>query len=152
MVACFFGITGHVTTAPLEHRRIVHSVWYTTICLPKVCVEIRKTNKRRRTIVHNDNARPCISAQTSAFWTVQIVALTWPRMTSFYSSIQAKNVNDCRRQKMLLKRSKTMFWGVFQPEWKNKHNDGVCQKWQHFQWKCQIASGNTRNMLGQKFV
>ena len=52
MVGCFVGKTGHVATVPFEHRRTVNSEWYTTICLPKVCGEIRKTNKRRRIIVH----------------------------------------------------------------------------------------------------
>ena len=31
MVACFFCKTGHVATAPLEHRRTVNSEWYITI-------------------------------------------------------------------------------------------------------------------------
>ena len=46
MVACFFGKTGHLATAPLEHRRTVNSEWYTTIGLTKICGEIRKTEKR----------------------------------------------------------------------------------------------------------
>ena len=46
VVVCFFGKTGHVATVPLEHRRKVNSEWYTTICLPEVFGEIRKTNKK----------------------------------------------------------------------------------------------------------
>ena len=46
MVACFFGKTGHVATVPLEQSRTVHAEWYNSICLPKVLLEIRKTNKR----------------------------------------------------------------------------------------------------------
>ena len=49
----FFGKTGHVTTLPLEHRRTINSEWYTTIWLPKVFGEIRKTNKRRRIIMRS---------------------------------------------------------------------------------------------------
>ncbi|XP_037959406.1 histone-lysine N-methyltransferase SETMAR-like [Teleopsis dalmanni] len=47
MVAYFYGKTGHVATVPLEQRRTATSEWYTTICLPEVFGEIRKTNKRR---------------------------------------------------------------------------------------------------------
>ena len=64
MVACFFYKTGHVVTVPLVHRRTVNSEWYTTIYLPKVFAEIRKTNTRRRIIVHHDNASYHTSAQT----------------------------------------------------------------------------------------
>ncbi|GFU29957.1 hypothetical protein NPIL_478271 [Nephila pilipes] len=35
MIACFFGINGHVATVALEQRRTVNSEWYTTICLPE---------------------------------------------------------------------------------------------------------------------
>ena len=48
MIACFFGKTGHVAIVPLEQRRTVNSEWYTTICLPVVFQEIRKTNRQRR--------------------------------------------------------------------------------------------------------
>ena len=75
MVACFFGKTGHVATVPLEQRRTVNSEWYTTICLPEVFGEIRKTNKRRRIIVHHDNASSHTSAQTTAFLSNQNVDL-----------------------------------------------------------------------------
>ncbi|GFT88113.1 uncharacterized protein NPIL_181411 [Nephila pilipes] len=36
MIACFFGINGHVATVALEQRRTVNSEWYTTICLPEM--------------------------------------------------------------------------------------------------------------------
>ncbi|GFT41022.1 putative mariner transposase [Nephila pilipes] len=42
MIACFFGINGHVAIVALEQRRTVNSEWYTTICLPEVIGEIRK--------------------------------------------------------------------------------------------------------------
>ena len=34
-----------------------------------------------------------------------------------------------------------------------KHSEyRYAKKWQTFQWKCQTASGNTRNMPGQKLI
>ena len=71
----FFCKTGHVVTVSLERRSTATSPWYTTICLPKVFEEIRKTNKRRRIIVHHGNANSHISAQTSAFLTSRNVEL-----------------------------------------------------------------------------
>lgn len=56
MIACFFGCTGHIATIPLEDRRTVNAEWYTVICLPKVIDEIRKNNRKRRIILHHDNA------------------------------------------------------------------------------------------------
>ncbi|GFU02603.1 cilia- and flagella-associated protein 298, partial [Nephila pilipes] len=40
MIACFFGINGHVATVALEQRRTVNSEWYTTICLPEKMVKL----------------------------------------------------------------------------------------------------------------
>ena len=56
MIACFFGKTKHVAIVPLEQRRTYNSEWYTTISLPVVFQEIRKTNRRRRFTLHHDNA------------------------------------------------------------------------------------------------
>ncbi|GFS79745.1 uncharacterized protein NPIL_406641 [Nephila pilipes] len=67
MIACFFGINGHVATVALEQRRTVNSEWYTTICLPEVIGEIRKKQKNRRIILHHDNASSHTSTQTKAF-------------------------------------------------------------------------------------
>ncbi|KMQ86491.1 mariner transposase [Lasius niger] len=75
MVACFFGKTGHVSTVPLAQRRTVNSEWYTTICLPQVFGEIRKTNRRRRIILHHDNASSHTSTRTSDFLSIQNVDL-----------------------------------------------------------------------------
>jgi histone-lysine N-methyltransferase SETMAR len=75
MVACFFGKTGHVATVPLVERRTVNSEWYTTICLPEVFGEIRKTNRRRRIILHYDNASSHTSAQTTAYLCTQHIEL-----------------------------------------------------------------------------
>ena len=117
---CFSGKTGHVATVPLEQRRTVNSEWYTTIFLPEVFGEIRKTNKRRRIIVHHDNASSHTSAQNNAFLTGQNVKLMGytpynpdlaPNDFFLLPHIKKKCVvNDFRRQKTLLKRSKTMFW------------------------------------------
>ena len=75
MVACFFGKTGHVATVPLEQRRTVNSEWYTTICLPEVFEEIRKTNRRKRIILHHDNASSHTSRQTTAYLTGQNIEI-----------------------------------------------------------------------------
>lgn len=75
MVACFFGINGHVATVPLHERRTVNSDWYTTICLPKVLEEIRKTNKTRRIILHHDNASSHTSAKTREYLSGQNIEL-----------------------------------------------------------------------------
>ncbi|GFS39038.1 hypothetical protein NPIL_552311, partial [Nephila pilipes] len=65
MIACFFGINGHVATVALEQRRTVNSEWYTTICLPEVIGEIRKKQKNRRIILHHDNASSHTSTHPS---------------------------------------------------------------------------------------
>uniref|UniRef100_A0A0K2VDK7 Mariner transposase [Bombyx mori] n=1 Tax=Lepeophtheirus salmonis TaxID=72036 RepID=A0A0K2VDK7_LEPSM len=75
MVACFFNKTGHVATVPLEQRKTVNSEWYNTICLPEVFKEIRKRNKRRRIILHHDNASSHTQGQTSAFLNGQNIKL-----------------------------------------------------------------------------
>lgn len=67
MVACFFGIKGHVATVPLTKRRTINSEWYTTICLPEVFAAIRETNRQRRFILHRDNASSHTSANTNAY-------------------------------------------------------------------------------------
>jgi [histone H3]-lysine36 N-dimethyltransferase SETMAR len=75
MVACFFGKTGHVATVALEQRRTVNSEWYTTICLPEVFKEMREKNKRRRIILHHDNASSHTSRQTNEFLTTENIEL-----------------------------------------------------------------------------
>ncbi|GFS95404.1 uncharacterized protein NPIL_598891 [Nephila pilipes] len=75
MIACFFGINGHVATVELEQRRTVNSEWYTTICLPEVIGEIRKKQKNRRIILHHDNASSHTSTQTKAFLTERKIEL-----------------------------------------------------------------------------
>lgn len=75
MVACFFGINGHVATVPLEQRRTVNSEWYTTICLPEVFGEIRKMNRQRRIILHHDNASSHTSGKTIAYLSTENVEL-----------------------------------------------------------------------------
>lgn len=76
MVACFFGINGHVATVPLEDRKTVNSEWYTTICLPEVFEEIRKNNRQRRILLHHDNASCHTSAETTRYLEDQKIELT----------------------------------------------------------------------------
>lgn len=76
MVACFFGINGHVATVPLENSRTVNSEWYTTICLPEVFEKIRKNSPQRRIILHHDNASCHKSAETNNFLEGQKIELT----------------------------------------------------------------------------
>lgn len=75
MVACFFGKTGHVATVPLQERKTVNSEWYTTICLPEIFGEIRKANKRRRIILHQDNASSHVSRATTDYLSTQNIEL-----------------------------------------------------------------------------
>uniref|UniRef100_A0A182RL81 HTH_48 domain-containing protein n=1 Tax=Anopheles funestus TaxID=62324 RepID=A0A182RL81_ANOFN len=51
----------HVAT---EQRRTINSEWYATICLLEIFGEVRKTNNRRRFILHHDNASSHTLAQT----------------------------------------------------------------------------------------
>ena len=75
MIACFCGKTGHVAIVPLDQCRTFNSEWYTTICLPVVFQEIRKTNRRKRITLHHDNASSHTSAQTTAFLSFQNIDL-----------------------------------------------------------------------------
>lgn len=67
MVACFFGISGHVATVPLKECRTVNSDLYATMCLPEVYRIVRENNHRRRIILLHDNASSITSAQTKTF-------------------------------------------------------------------------------------
>ena len=69
MIACF------ISEKPLEQRRTVNSEGYTTICLPVVFQEIRKSNRRRRITLRHDNASSHTSPQTIAFLSTQNIAL-----------------------------------------------------------------------------
>ena len=71
----FFWKTGHVAIVPLEQRKTVNSEWYTTIYLPVVFQEIRKTNRRKRITLHHDNACSHTSSQTTAFLSTQNIDL-----------------------------------------------------------------------------
>ncbi|XP_011051046.1 PREDICTED: uncharacterized protein LOC105144077 [Acromyrmex echinatior] len=51
MIARFFSYTGHVATVALEDRRTVNTDWYTTIYLPEIINELRRTNRNRRIIM-----------------------------------------------------------------------------------------------------
>ncbi|GBP80819.1 hypothetical protein EVAR_60447_1 [Eumeta japonica] len=65
MIASFFNKTGHLATIPLENCPIVNSDWYTTIYLSEVIDELRKNNRKRRTILHLDNAYSHTAKQTN---------------------------------------------------------------------------------------
>ena len=71
----FFVKTGHVAIVPLEQCRTANSVWYTTICLPVACQEIRKTNRRKRITLQNDNVSSHTSDQTTACLSTQNIDL-----------------------------------------------------------------------------
>jgi [histone H3]-lysine36 N-dimethyltransferase SETMAR len=75
MVASFFKITGHVATVALDDRKTVNADWYTTICLPEVIGEIRKNNRKRRIILHHDNASAHTADLTTAFLSEEKVEL-----------------------------------------------------------------------------
>lgn len=75
MIASFFNKTGHVATVALENRRTVNSDWYTTICLPEVIDELRKNNRKRRIILHHDNASSHTARQTNDFLKAKNVEL-----------------------------------------------------------------------------
>ena len=164
MVACSFCKTGYVANVPVEHRRAVNSERYTTICLPSVYGEIRKTTKWRRIIVLHDNASSNTSAQTSLFLTGQNVELMGHPPYSpdlapndfflFRTSWKKGVVNDFRRQKMLLKRSKTMTWKTNTNDCRSskQFEYDYAEECQTFLWKFQISPYITRNMLGHKYV
>ena len=142
MVACFFCKTGYVATVPLEHRRTINSEWYTTICLPKIIGLIRKTNKRRRIIVHHGNASYHTSAQVSVLLTGHNVELMGqppynPDLASNDFSLFLHIKKKMRGQRFSSREdtSKTMLWRCLHRSGKTNTND---------------ASGNTRNMPGQK--
>src|SRR5436189_3894103 len=64
IVATFISKTGHLATIPLQDQRTVTADWYTTICLPEVIAELRKTNPERRIILYQDNASPHTARKT----------------------------------------------------------------------------------------
>ena len=77
MVACFFFFFGKLDISPLslEQRRTVNSEWYTTICLPVVFQEIRKTNRRKWITIYHDNASSHTSLEATVFLSTQNVEL-----------------------------------------------------------------------------
>ncbi|KAG7308967.1 hypothetical protein JYU34_004823 [Plutella xylostella] len=75
MVASFVSKTGHVATIPLQEQRTVTADWYTTVCLPEVVRELRKTNPNRRIILHHDNASSHTARKTRTFLNMENVEL-----------------------------------------------------------------------------
>ncbi|CAH2005396.1 unnamed protein product [Acanthoscelides obtectus] len=66
---------GHIATISLNEQRTVTSDWYTTICLPKVITELRKINRERRIILHQDNASSHTTQKTRQYLTEENVEL-----------------------------------------------------------------------------
>ena len=64
-----------MATVPLVQRRTVISEWYTIIFLPEVFGGIRKTGKRRRMILHQDNTSFHTSRQTNENLSTQNIKL-----------------------------------------------------------------------------
>lgn len=79
MIACFFTMTGHLATVPLEDQKTVTAEWYVNTCLPIVLTEIRQTNPKRRIILHHDNASARTAITTSNYLKDENVELiTYP--------------------------------------------------------------------------
>ncbi|CAH1956399.1 unnamed protein product [Acanthoscelides obtectus] len=75
MVATFVSQAGHIATIPLNEQRTITTDWYTTICLPKVIIELRKINPERRIILHQDNASSHTAQKTRQYLTEENVEL-----------------------------------------------------------------------------
>jgi len=56
MIASSISYTEHMAIVVLEDRRTVNTDWYTTICLPEVINELRRTNRNCCIILHHNNA------------------------------------------------------------------------------------------------
>ena len=56
VIATFFGKSGYISTAPLEDRRTVNALWYTTISLSEVNSELRKKEEKKPIIFNQDYA------------------------------------------------------------------------------------------------
>ena len=110
---CFFSYTRHVATVALEDRRTVNTDWYTTICLPEVINELRRTNRNRRIILHYDaschTARQTVDFLSSKNSELMIhclhIHLIYHLMISFCSQTLKRRcvVSDLSRLKQLLK-------------------------------------------------
>ena len=126
-VACFFSKTGHVASVPLEHRRTVISERNTTICLPKVFGEIRKTNKKRRIIVphamraltHRLKSAPFGLAKSSNWWLIRRTILA-----SLYARTSRMSMTFVPRRYCCVQNIYTN--QVFQGRAACNHNGKVC--------------------------
>ncbi|GBP07047.1 Protein kinase C-binding protein NELL1 [Eumeta japonica] len=63
----FFNKIGHVAIVVLENCRTMNSDWYTTICLPEVIDELRKSNRKSCSILQRDNASSHTAKGTNKF-------------------------------------------------------------------------------------
>ncbi|GBP62604.1 hypothetical protein EVAR_47041_1 [Eumeta japonica] len=124
MIACFFGINGHVVTVLLENRKTVDSELYRSKCFLEIFEEIRKNKRLRRIILRHENASCHASAETIRSLEGQKIELTgYPTyildLTSndFHLFPYVKNklryvVNVYRAAKRALMRFKCMFWSA----------------------------------------
>ena len=79
-----------------------------------------------RALTHRLKSALYWQSKTSNWWVIRRTALTWRPMTSFCSSISKKKcVVD---EKMMLKRSKTMFWRCLNRSGKTNTNDSRTSK------------------------
>ncbi|CAH1956064.1 unnamed protein product [Acanthoscelides obtectus] len=75
MVATFVSKAGHIATIPLNEQRTVTADGYTSICLTKVVTELRKINRERRIILHQDSASSHTAQKTRQYLTKENVEL-----------------------------------------------------------------------------
>ncbi|GBP85523.1 hypothetical protein EVAR_53747_1 [Eumeta japonica] len=76
MVACFFGINGHMVTVPLENNKMISFEWHSTIYLPELCEEIRKKTDNEESFFNHDIASCHISAETTRLRESRKIELT----------------------------------------------------------------------------
>ncbi|GBP32348.1 hypothetical protein EVAR_25603_1 [Eumeta japonica] len=65
IIASFFNKTVNVAAVALENCCTVNSDLYTIICLLETIDELRKNNRKRRIILHHDNASSHTAKQTN---------------------------------------------------------------------------------------
>src|SRR5277367_5722789 len=70
VIAVFFSKSGLMKVLPLEKQQTVTSLWYTTVCFPKVFEELRKRRLKtglRGILLHQENASSHTAGRTSHF-------------------------------------------------------------------------------------
>ncbi|GBP42478.1 Mariner Mos1 transposase [Eumeta japonica] len=108
MVACFFGINGHVVTTPLENRKTVNWELEMTISFPEISEEIRKNNRQSSFILLHDNASCQTSVETTRFLEGQKIELA--DHPPYSSDLAPKDFYLFPSVKNKLMRLKCTFW------------------------------------------